>query len=121
MPFHIVNEGPGVYKKFSGFVTTAEFLQSIFEMHSQLDYDQLHYTINDFLEVQGHSIKATDMELASMVSLKARNLNPDILVAVISRDQGITDLVHLFAGKTTYRLGCFATLGDARQWIAAVG
>ena len=119
MPFHIAKEGSGVYKLFTGFVTTAEFLQSIFEMHSQLDYDQLRYSINDFREVQGHSIRPADVDLASLISLKARAVNPEILIAVISCDPGITDLVRHFADRTVYRLGCFASLEEARRWIEA--
>lgn len=118
MTFHIHHEGPGVYKKFSGFVTTAEFLQSIFENHSQPDYGELLYSINDFLEVQGHSIRPADVDLASMVSLKAKAVNPNILIGVVTQDQGIAQLVRHYAGRTTYRLGCFATVQEARSWIA---
>ena len=118
MPFHILNEGPGVYKKFFGFVTKAEFLQSIFENQSQMDYDQMRYTINDFLDVQEHSLGPSDVELVSMVTLKAMASNPQILIAVVSRDPGISVLVSLFADKSPYRLECFATVVDARNWIS---
>ncbi len=119
MPFDIFREEHGSYKKFSGFITAAEFLQSIFENQSHVDYAHLTYTINDFLGVRGHSIGHSNVALASLIGLKAKTVNPSIVVAVVSTDPDILDLVKIFSEKTNYKLECFSSVEDARRWVAS--
>jgi hypothetical protein len=118
MPFHIIKEQRGVYKKFSGFVTNCEFLQSIFENQSDPDYDRLVYSINDFSEVTDHNVTPKDVNIAGGYALGAEFTNSQIKIAIITEDQGIQDLVSGFTAISNYPLKIFSSVQDARNWIA---
>lgn len=118
MPFTITTERFGAYKKFSGFVTNAEFLQSVFENQSHPDYDRMAYSINDFSEVTGHSVAPMAVRTAATYALGAEFTNSRLKIAIVSTDQQIRDLVGGFTALTHYKLEFFSTLEDARKWVA---
>ncbi len=56
MPFEIVWEPRGVYKRFWGFVTDAEFIRSVKAAQEDPRFDDIHYNINDYLAVEGFDV-----------------------------------------------------------------
>lgn len=117
MPYQITRNNRGAYKKFSGFVTNAEFLQSVFETQSDPDYDSMSYSINDFLGVTGHNIEPAGVKIVVAYGLGAAFINPKVKIAIVTVDQQIRDLVTLFAEQTRYPLEFFSTLAAARDWL----
>lgn len=117
MPFYITREQRGIYKKFFGYVSKAEFLQSVFEAQSDPDYDRMAYSLNDFLEVTGHDVSISHVKTAAAHALGAAFINPDIKIAVVSTDQVIRDLVGLFSTISSYPLAIFNSVEDARKWL----
>jgi len=120
MPFQIIREQHGVYKKFSGHVSQAEFLQSVFQAQSDPDYDRMKYSINDFLDVTSHEVQIMHVKTAATYSLGAAFTNLNIKIAVVCTDQAMRDLVNHFTAISNYPLQLFNTLDDARKWIERV-
>lgn len=117
MPFQITREQHGIYKKFSGFVSKTEFLQSVFEAQSDPDYDRMAYSLNDFLEVTGHDVSISHVKTAAAHALGAAFINPDIKIAIVSTDQVIRELVKPFTAISSYPLALFTSVEDARKWL----
>jgi hypothetical protein len=117
MPFQIIREKRGVHKKFSGFVSKAEFLRSVFANQSDPDYDRMAYSINDFLDVTGYGVESADVKIAATYALGAEFTNSHLRIAVVSTDQKILDLLGGFTALTHYQLEIFSTLQDARMWL----
>ena len=118
MPFEITREKRGSYKRFSGFVTNAELLQSVFENQSDPDYDRMVYTINDFLAVEGHCVDKETVHMVAAWGLGAAFINANIKLAILTTDPGIRALVGGFTALTRYRLEFFTSVENARAWLA---
>ena len=93
MPFETKRESQGAYKRFFGFVSGAEFLQSVFENHSDPDYDSMAYTINDFLGVTGYSVDATHVRTVAAYGRGAEFINAKIKVAIVTEDAQVREMV----------------------------
>lgn len=120
MPFEIVWEPHGAYRKFYGFVTAPEFKRSIERLHNDLHFDTLKYVINDFLEVQGHEIAEADITMFAALWVGASFSNPNVRIATVSTDEKIMALMQDYASfhlKPSH-LGNFSGVADARKWIA---
>ena len=52
MPYRIRWEGHGVYRRFFGVITLAEFRAANKEMRTDVRYDGIRYIISDYLEAQ---------------------------------------------------------------------
>ena len=117
MPYVIVRESKGSYKKFSGYVTHAEFLQSIFDNNNDPDFDRMRYAINDFLDVQDHSVNIDHVNTAVVHGLGASFTNAKIKLAIVTIDPKICTLVRLYSSHVKYPVKIFSTLSNARDWI----
>lgn len=119
MPYRIDWEPQGVYKKVWGFVTADEYLASMQEIHGDPRFDEMSYSINDFLEVVGFDVGQNTIVDMAAASLGARYSNPKIRVALVTRDERIEALGRLFASKdlNSFPTRVFATLEKAREWI----
>ncbi|MBK9442842.1 MAG: hypothetical protein IPN53_16680, partial [Comamonadaceae bacterium] len=53
MAYQITRETYGVHTAYCGFVTGAEFLESMFHNQNDPDFDIWRYAITDFLQVTG--------------------------------------------------------------------
>lgn len=90
-------------------------------MHSQSRYYDTKYAVLDCLDVTGSTITAVDLQdqLASQVG--AAITSPDRIVAVVATHPEILRLAGSYAThpSTPHPLRVFATMADARAWIAA--
>jgi hypothetical protein len=122
MPYRIRWEGHGVYRHFFGEVTAAEFREAYDEMCSDIRYEGIRYLINDFLEAQlGPDF--TEQELRAQAELERLRFydSPDTLQATVATDPKAVAYSHYY--QKTLQVsphcgGCFASVADARQWIA---
>ena len=119
MPFEIIWEPHGAYKRLYGFVTASEFKQSIEKLHNDLHFDSLKYTINDFLGVHGHEIAKTDIAMFAALWIGASFSNPNIRIATITTDEKIMELMQSYISSQLKpsHLGIFSNVADARNWI----
>jgi len=122
MPYRIRWEGHGVYRRFFGMATAADFMDAHREISSDLRYEGIRYIISDFLEAE-HCPDVTERDLANFAKLERLEFfsSPDIVNATVATDEKIlADLrVFLSLGLSPYPHGVFATVAEARRWIAS--
>ena len=119
MPYDITWEPHGVYKKFWGFVTASEFIQSVGAFHNDPRFDDFLYTINDFLAVEGFDVSLQTIEYVAALNLGAQAFHPHGWVAAVTTDERITALARHFSSPDldSYPTEVFASVAAAREWI----
>jgi len=118
MPYAITWHKRGAYKKFSGHITAAEFLESISVVNCHPDYDTFKFTANDFLAVSSYEVTADDVTLFAAHGLGAKVSNQHVVMAIITKDADITRIVQaLYAPLTEYDIGYCENLAEAREWL----
>jgi hypothetical protein len=119
MPYQILWEPEGVYKHFSGYVTSDEFYQSIDKFQGDSRFLNARYSINDFTDVEGHGITERDVKHYAAFGTGAYRINPNIKIAIVTQDPIIADLINLYIGTKIVRfpLRIFPNLLAARDWL----
>lgn len=115
MPFELLPEPKGIYKRFWGHVTGDEFVAAVLQNHKRRDYDDATYSINDFLDVASHNLDTPGLLTAAAHAVGAWYSNPDVLVLVVATDPDIRQLARRFGGLTQYEVELFDTLEEARE------
>lgn len=119
MSYSIIRESKGSYKKFSGHVTGAELLQSVFENIGDPDFDQMRYTINDLLDIESHAITAKSLDIAFTNGLRAAQRNPTRRVAVVTNDPLIQQHICAYLNQDQQLTEVFDQLKNARNWVGS--
>lgn len=120
MPYEVTLEHRGVYKRFWGVVTAAEFEQAIADVQNLPDFDSLRYTINDFLAVTGHHITPRDVTMFVAYGLGAQFSNAKVMLLIVTDQPSVIELVSTnYAPRMDYPLSFFATVADARKWLTS--
>lgn len=121
MPFRIRWEGHGVYRRFFGVVSAAEFLAAYKEMSSDVRYDGIRYVISDYLDARpGPDITERDLKrFAELERLRFPD-SPDTVRANVATDPKTLAYVRYYEALriSPYCMLDFPTVDDARQWIA---
>lgn len=120
MPYDHTWEPRGVYRRYFGAVTIAERRQSFDQICADPRFDDLRYTITDYLDVESYEItEQATMEIAAMHVGPTRT-NPRIVIAAVAVDERIIGAIQHFISlqfiAQPYRI--FATEEAARAWIA---
>jgi hypothetical protein len=122
MPYRIRWEGHGVYRRFFGVLTLAEFKDAYEEMCSDVRYEGIRYIISDYLEGQpGPDFTEQDLTaFAELERLRYYN-SPDTVQAIVATDPKIVaDVKHYESLRVApYCMEDFATVSEARRWIAS--
>lgn len=120
MPYELQWEPQGVYRRYHGHVTIDERQRSFDEICADPRFNDLLYTITDYLGVESYEIspEATE-DIASQHSLPLLR-NPNIIIAAAVLDQQIVGAIeHFMAVKRfsqPYRM--FPSVEAARAWVA---
>lgn len=69
MPFDLVWETRGVFRKYFGDFTAEEFLRSFRIVHGDERFDGLRYVINDFLAVEKIAVSETSVRLPTRANI----------------------------------------------------
>mgnify|MGYP006919656408 CR=1 FL=1 len=88
MPVEIIWEERGVCLRYSGVVTAAEFLESIFTVQSDPRFDALAYSVLDTLDVTGGDVSRVSIKSVAAHSLGALNSNASIKVVTCRLSSG---------------------------------
>jgi hypothetical protein len=122
MPFEIVWEPRGVYKRFWGFVTDSEFIRSVRAAQEDPRFDDIHYNINDYLAVEDFDVSMPTIAYAAALNIGARFSRPRIRVALVTTNERVIGLAKYFMAPefASYPMRVFATLESAREWVEAV-
>lgn len=121
MPFDITWEPGGVYRRYIGHVTAEERQRSFDQICGDARFDDLRYTITDYLGVTTYEISRANTEEIAARHVAPLRTNPYIAIAAVTTDpQIIAAIEHFIALRfidAPYRI--FPTLADARQWALA--
>jgi len=122
MPYEMQFEANiGVRKRFFGLVTINDVIQSSTELHRLPQFSQLHYSINDFSEIDRFdfdSVMPSKIVDLSMATFGAGSSNPKFRILVVNQNPRLDALVHRYMviSGNTWPVAFFQTLGAAREW-----
>jgi hypothetical protein len=80
-------EQNGVVKRFTGFLTAAEFIKSAEDVGADPRFDNLRFVINDFLNVVGNDICEDTVKYIGAMHAGRAFTNPNIWVAFVATDR----------------------------------
>lgn len=83
MPYSNIWEKKGVVKKFQGVVTGGELLQSVIDVEEDPRFDEIHYVLNDFLEMDDLVLSEKEISQIASIDKAAAISNPGILIAIV--------------------------------------
>ena len=122
MPYRIRWEGHGVYRRFFGVITLAEFREANKEMRSDVRYEGIRYIISDYLEAQP-APDITERDLKAYAQRERLHFydSPDTVQAIVATDPKNVTYARYYEslGVSPYCLADFATVAEARKWIAS--
>jgi hypothetical protein len=122
MPYRIRWEGHGVYRRFFGVITLEEFGAANREMRSDVRYEGIRYIISDYLEAQP-AAEITERDLRAYARQERVHFydSPDIVKAIVATDPKNVTFARYYEslGVSPYCTADFATVADARGWIAS--
>jgi hypothetical protein len=122
MPYRLRWEGHGVYRRFFGEVTAAEFLRAYDEMTSDLRFDGIRYIISDYVECQpGPDLTKRDLKAFAELERRRFHDSPDTVQAMVATDPRTLEYVRYYEslGVSPYCMRSFQTVAEARRWIAS--
>ncbi len=122
MPYRIRWEGHGVYRRFFGVITLAEFREANREMRTDVRHEGIRYIISDYLEAQpAPGISERDLKAYAELERLFFYSSPDTVHAIVATDPKSVTLASYYEslGVSPYRAAHFATVADARSWIAS--
>ncbi len=121
MPYTYNWEAQGLYRKFTGIVSSDEILLSNFETHKDPHFKNIKYVLNDFIEVVGHSIEAHHTQVYAKTDEIISNTKNQLIIALVVTQDPLTALAHSYRehmiGKR-FECEVFQTIDDARKWVS---
>ncbi len=118
MAYQMYRQPRGVYKKFSGYVTAQEFLQSVIEFNEDPNFERFVFSINDFTEITGFSVGEKDLRTFAAHGLGAA-LTSEIFGALITNDQNLISNINNYQlmTRSSTPTEIFPTLEQALAWL----
>ena len=122
MPYRLRWEGHGVYRRFFGVVTLAEFREANREMRGDVRYEGIRYIISDYLQAQP-AAEVTERDLQAYAHRERVHYydSPDTVQAIVATDPRTVALARYYEslGVSPYCIADFQNVADARAWIAS--
>lgn len=117
MPYEVVWERRGVYKRVYGDVDAPDFMRSIAETQTDPRFDMMKYSINDFLDVGAVHVTVEDLVPYAASVIGAAYSNPTVQILIVTAREDILALVRRYAAVTPYKVEYFSTREAARLAI----
>ena len=119
MPYSLIWEPDGVYKKFNGVVTGAELLQSVVEVALDLRFVTSHYEVSDYLDAVSTDFSQDTLNEVRAVRIGSFMNNPRIKVAIVTHDTEIQQRIYstIAARLTLHQTKVFNAIADANTWL----
>jgi hypothetical protein len=111
-----------VYRRFYGVITLAEFREANKEMRSDVRYEGIRYLISDYAEAQPASdITERDLQTYAEHERLYYYSSPNIVQAIVATEPKTVTFARYYdsLGVSPYCLADFATVAEARSWIAS--
>jgi hypothetical protein len=117
--YRLTWEPSGVYRAYFGDVSIAERLASFNAILGDPRFDELRYTITDYLAVRAYEITPDATAEIGAMHIGALATNPRIRIAAVAvRPDVLGAIADLQAQRfftQPYRV--FATVEEARRWV----
>jgi hypothetical protein len=123
MPFELTWESRGVLRRYHGDVSIVERERSFNLICSDARFDDIRYSITDYLDVDRYEIDPVATEEIAARHIGPLLTNPHIVIAAVAVDDRILAAIEHFiaTGFVTRPYRVFDTLAAAREWIAREG
>ena len=120
MPCDITWEPLGVRRHFHGHMSAGDLLRSIEVVHGDMRFDDLHYSLNDFLDVTSSDVASHALMEGAARAIGATLSNTRLVMLMVVADPGIREQVRRFTGPplTSFPAEFFETREAARDWIS---
>lgn len=123
MPYELIREPErrGLTKRFFGFVSAPEYVQSIRAVQASVFFDELRYVINDFSGIAGHAITESTLETVAVANYGAHASNPNLRVVYVTEDAAFENLINqqlVESDMVSYQVVVKPTLDAGRDWLA---
>lgn len=117
MAYELIWEARGIWRRFHGTLEPADLLASIDEVQRDPRFDDLRYSINDFLDVVNvHDVPGM-LEDVLARTIGAAHTNRRIRMAIVTRlGELVARTRDLPEGVMPYPVRLFDSLEDARAW-----
>lgn len=120
MPCDLTWEPRGVYRRYWGRVSIDERRESFERIFADPRFDELLFSITDYLDVQDYEITREATEEIAALHVGPSHTNPQLLIAAVVTDPRIVSAIEHFMSldmtSTPYRI--FSNVAAARAWIA---
>ncbi len=119
MPYSLIWEPGGVYKKFNGVVTGAELLQSVGEVSMDYRFASAQYEVSDYLDAVSTDFSQDALNEVRAVRIGSFMSNPRIKVAIVTHDTEIQQRIYstIAARLTLHQTKVFNAIADANTWL----
>lgn len=121
MPVQLTWEDHGLFRRYSGDVTS-ELLVRVKEANLGGErFDRLLYTVCDFSDVGSFCCRKQDLDYLGALDKGTALYRPLICVASVTTDECIAAPMRSLrdSGVSSYPRGVFGTVGEARAWITS--
>jgi len=119
MPYMLNWEDRGVVAKFWGTTNSAEALEMLNAVGDDHRFDSLAWRINDFLDVEVHDARPSEVKYIDALNHVLPLTNARIVTAIAVKREDIAALVRELVAKHPYpdNVAMFDNMQDARAWI----
>lgn len=119
MPYSLTWEDRGVYKKFTGVVTSAELVQSVNDVAYDMRFGKALYEVSDYLSADSTAFSQDALNEVRAVRIGSFQRNPKIKVAIVTLDIEIQQRIFsTIAGRMTlHQTKVFSSLSEANAWV----
>lgn len=119
MPYRLTWELYGVHRRYYGDVTIAERRASFDAICGDVRFDDLRYSITDYLDVDAYEITAKATAEIAALHVGALSTNPRIAIAAVATRLDIVAAIQEFIdfGFTAAPYRIFSSEARARRWL----
>lgn len=120
MPHTITWEPDGLYRKFTGEISGDEILESNYELHTDPDFKNIKYIINDFTEISGHSIEVSYTKAYAISDNVISAIRGSLKVALVAIQDDHVELANDYRNQMEgkkFECEIFKRIEDARKWV----
>ena len=119
MPYTLIWEPHGVYKKFTGVVTGAELVRSVNDVAHDMLFRTASYEVSDYLCADSTDFSQDALNEVRAVRIGSFQRNPRIKVAIVTLNSEIQQRIYstIAARLTLHQTKVFSEIGDANEWV----
>lgn len=118
MAYKIEWIGKGIITKWLGSTGSQEILQFLKEIHSAPRFEEIRFSIHDYLHCEEISFDSREMDIVAVLDTAGARTNTDCQVAIVGQQPVIAKMIEAYKrlGLNTYEHELFEDINEALQW-----